>query len=204
MGSGGVPADDPRKDDVGRRVRRADHGHPAPRRPTARHLHPSARSKTPSPQSRPPAARPTPCCTSWPWRARPACPRHRRLRSHEQPHADLSATSSRAAVHRGRSGSRGRHAAGRAAPGRRAAIDGGAMTVTGRSFGEEAALARRPPDKRSWCPLEPPLKPTRRSGHPARHRWRPTAAWSRSPATSATAPGPARVFDCEEDGLRRG
>ncbi len=32
------------------------------------------RSRTPSPAWRPPAVRPTPCCTCWPWRAKPDVP----------------------------------------------------------------------------------------------------------------------------------
>ena len=79
--------------------------------------------------------------------------------------------------------------------------DGSAMTPSGRTFAEEAALARETPGQEVVVPLEKPLKPTgglvilrgnlapdgcvvKMAGHErVRHR------------------GPARVFECEEDAM---
>ena len=52
--------------------RRARRGPGSARRPSATHPDALTPSRTPSRRSRPQAARPTPCCTCWPSRAKPA------------------------------------------------------------------------------------------------------------------------------------
>ena len=73
MGSASVAATDPAKDasasDAGRLVMDLLRRGVPPARTSSR----AARSRTRSPASPRPAARPTPCCTCWPSRARPAC-----------------------------------------------------------------------------------------------------------------------------------
>ncbi len=198
MGTAGVPAEDPRKGDVGCRcgelimdiLRRGV-------RP--RDIFTRRRSTTRSPGWRPPAARPTRCCTFWPWRTKPAC-------------RSTSMTSTRVstrtpAARRLRPG--GRYAAAdldRAGGTRLVAqrlVQGGyadprAMTVTGRTFGEEAASWPKKRPVRTSCVRSTTAQVDRRPGHSARQpgagRVRGQGGWLRA----STHTGPARVFDREE------
>ena len=65
------------------------------------------------------------------------------------------------------------------------AIDGGAPTVTGRTLAEEAAAARETAGQQVVRPVDAPLKPTRRPGHPVGQPRARKAACSSCPAPSA-------------------
>ena len=203
IGSASVPADDAAK--ARRRARRPARcvmdllrrGLPAARRSSR-----ATRSRTPSRRSPPPAARPTPCCTCSRSRARPAC------RSTSTTSTAISARVPLLADLK----PGGRFVADRPARGRRhpgssrggcstaGLLHGDAITVTGRTIGEEARDAVETPGQEVVRPLGDAAEADRRPGHPARATSRPRAASSRSPGTSArTFAGPARVFDSEED-----
>ena len=73
MGTAAVPQVDPRKDDVALPLRRGRSWTPCAADFSRAISAPARRSTTRSPACRRPADRPTPCCTCWPWRARPEC-----------------------------------------------------------------------------------------------------------------------------------
>ena len=144
-----------------------------------------------------PAARPTACCTCWRSRARPAS---RSTiddfdRISEQ-HAAARRPEARRPLrrHRPLRGRRRRRWSPSGSP-RPGVLHDDAITVTGRTIGEEAdATPRRPPARRSSA------RSTIRSSRPAASRScaatsPPRAAWSRSPGTERREPhGPgARV-----------
>jgi dihydroxy-acid dehydratase len=120
-----------------------------------------AASRTRSPRSPRPAARPTPCCTCWRSRARPASPLdHRRLRPDQRATpllADLKPGGRFVATDLHRAGGTALVASGCS----RRACCTPRITVTGRTIGEEAAQARRDAGQARSCARSPkPLKPT--------------------------------------------
>ena len=82
-------------------------------------------------------------------------------------------------------------------------VDGSAVTVTGRTFAEEAADAHETPGQEVVLPLEQGAQAARRHGHSARQ---PGAGGLRDqaggPREEASHQGPARVFEREEDAMQ--
>ena len=205
MGTAGVPAMDPRKDDVGAQLRRGDHGYrcaAASARATSSRAPPS---RTPSPRSPPPAARPTRCCTCWPWPTRPAS---------RSTIDDFDVVSTRTPL-------LVRHQAGRPLRGGRPATAPAASPLVAqrlvrgrlrrwrRADGRPVVpSARRRPRARDARPGRgPPARSAaqadRRPGDPA---GQPGARGLRGQgrrARAASTAGPARVFDGEEDACTR-
>ena len=81
-------------------------------------------------------------------------------------------------------------------------VDGSAVTVTGRTFAEEAADAKETPGQEVVLPLDKVLKTARWPRHPER---KPGARRLRDqtgrPRSRKCTRGPARVFDREEDAM---
>ena len=75
-----------------------------------------------------------------------------------------------------------------------------AITVTGRTIGEEADAAEETEGQEVVRPLDDPLKETGRPGDPARQP-RPRGLRGQGGGIGAAhaTPGPARVFDSEEE-----
>jgi dihydroxy-acid dehydratase len=149
MGTAAVPQVDKRKEDVARRC--GEIVMDAVRNNIRRAISARARlSRTPSPAWRPPADRPTPCCTCWPWRAKPEVPLSiddfETICARTPIFVDLKPAGRFMAADVDKAGGMGRD---RQAPGGRRLVDGSALTVTGRTFAEEAADARRKlPDRK--------------------------------------------------------
>ena len=167
MGFNSVPAMDARKDDVAFRcgevvlnllrngiLPRATFL-PAP--PLKMRSHPWLR----------PAVRPTPCCICWPSRAKPAC-RSRSTTSRPSasarrcwpilspPENTWPPTSTKRAASR----------SSPSACSMPSCADGSTLTVTGRTFAEEANDAKETPGQPVIAPLDHPLKENRRARHP--------------------------------------
>ena len=115
-------------------------------------------------RSPPPAARPTPCCTCWPSRAKRASPLDdRRLRSHQRAQRRCSPTSSRAAASSPPTCTRaGGIRAGRASACSRPGCSHGDADDGHRPHARRGSRdgAAKPPGQEVVRPLDRPIKPT--------------------------------------------
>ena len=110
--------------------------------------------------------------------------RHRRLRRHQRSArriiADMKPGGEYVALDLHKAGGMPRD--GASACSRRACCDGSAMTVSGRTLGEEAAIGRGDPGAESSCRLDKPMKADGRAASSSRATSLPRAPWSRWPA----------------------
>ncbi len=203
MGTAGVPAEDPRKGDVGYWVRRAGHGRAAPRRPPARHLRPAHAFEN---------AIAGVATTGGSTNA----VLHLLAIAHEadvpldiddfdrvsdsHPAARRSCGPA-AGMRRPTSTARVAHAWLPSGWSRAASPTRAAMTVTGRTFAEEAALAEETPGQDVVRQLDNPIKST--GGLVILHgSLAPEGCVVKVAGHERlTHTGPARVFDREEDAM---
>ena len=157
----------------------------------------------PSPASRALAARPTRCCICWRSRARLAfrlqIDDFQKVSERTPLLADLKPSGRFVAadVHKRR-----RHSRHREAPARRQALPtGSTLTVTGKTFAEEASAAVETPGQQVIAPLDKPLKKT--GGLVILHgNLAPEGCVAKiSGHERLTHRGPARVFESEEDAM---
>ena len=178
----------------------------ARRHPPARHLHPRRPSRTRRPSSRRPAARPTAACTCRPWRTSAAststCSTVAEIFKRTPYIADLKPG--------GKYVAKDVFDIGGVPQIMRALLDGGylhgdCMTVTGKTIKQNLEDVKFNADQKVVYPVSNPhLADRRRRGPQGLARARRRHRQGRRHDSKLQFRGPARVFDCEEDCVRRG